>query len=133
MKTNLASRCLASVILALVAARGGAMAQEYLDPAETPLGELTDGYAPGSVIYEAPVVYNGPVLYEAPVVYNGPVYYVNRAPEFVAPAPAPDPAIGEASTVLVIGGRGGAYGYGHHGDSGQMLIRFGSEGGWFGR
>ena len=133
MRTKPAPRCFAFVILPLVTAHGGAMAQEYLDPAETPLGELTEGYAPGSVIYEAPVVYHGPVVYEAPVVYNGPVYYVYRAPEFVNPAPPADPAIGEASTVLVIGGRGGAYGYGHHGDSGQTVIRFGSEGGWFGR
>ena len=135
MKTNLAPIWLAFIVLTLVAARGGALAQEYRDPAETPLGELTDNYAPGSVVYEAPVVYNGPVLYETPVFYNGPVYYVNQAPESVAPvsAPAPPASWGEASTVLVIGTGGGSYGYGHHGDSGQSVILFGHAGGWFGR
>jgi hypothetical protein len=132
MKTNRAPTLLVSVILTLAAARNVTMAQEYSDPAETPLGELTDGYAPGSVVYEAPVIYNGPVLYEAPVVYNGPVYYVNQTPEFVAPQPAPAASSDATSTVVVIGG-GGAYGYGHRGDSGQSVIRFGREGGWFGR
>ena len=132
MKTNLAPTCLVSVILTLAAARDGTMAQEYADPAETPLGELTDGYTPGSVVYEAPVVYNGPVRYEAPVVYNGPVYYVNQTPEFVTPQPALAASCDATSTVVVIGG-GGAYCYGHRGDSGQSVIRFGREGGWFGR
>ncbi len=133
MKIDLAPTFIVSVILTLATARDVTMAQEYADPAETPLGELTDNYAPGSVVYEAPVVYNGPVLYEAPVVYNGPVYYVNQSPEFTAATPAPDPSGDAASTVLVIGGGGGAYGYGHRGDSGQGVIRFGREGGWFGR
>lgn len=135
MKTNRASTFLVSVILTLAAARDVTLAQEYPDPVETPLGELTDAYAPGSVVYEASVVYHGPVLYEAPVVYNGPVYYVNQTPEFVTPPPGPAAATPgpAASTVVVIGGGSGAYGYGHCGDSGQGVIRFGREGGWFGR
>lgn len=133
MKTNPSPSCPPWIIGLLIVACQTAPAQECAAPVETPLGEVITGSAPCPVVFEAPVVYNAPVIHEAPVVYNGPVYYMNQAPELVPPAPVTTEPSGKLSTVVVIGGRGGAYGYGHYGDTGQTVIRFGSEGGWFGR
>jgi len=64
-----------------------------------------------AVVYDAPVVYNGPVVYQTPVVYNGPVYYVTPGTSVGCAGYAPSCAQNDysPSTVLYIGGGHVAY------------------------
>ena len=91
-------------------------------------------YITTPVAYEPPVMYTQPVIYQSPVTYYGPVYYMNApAPQYTtAPCEASQVSCA-SSTVFVMGGSRGSYGYANYGHCNPNLIIFGSRGGWFGR
>src|SRR5260370_11541173 len=66
-----------------------------------------------SAVYQEPVVYQAPVVYDMPVVYMAPVTYAAPAP----PTCPCQPECQAPSTVVCIGGSGGAYAYSNCGSS----------------
>ena len=85
-----------------------------------------------SVVYEAPVIYTAPVVYQAAVAYYAPVYYITAASTSHC-CESPRSYSAPSSTVYVIGAHGGSYGYSKCSEYGASVVRFGEEGGWFGR
>ncbi len=84
--------------------------------------------------YQTRVVYQQAIVYNAPVIYNGPVYYLNgSASQYGLAACEPGGAAHAVSSVFVMGGGGGSYGYANSGHCNPNVVIFGSRGGWFGR
>ena len=91
-----------------------------------------------SVTYDQPVAYYASVVYQAPVIYNAPVYYVasGTAAAIAYTSQCQRAAETPASTVVVVGGRGGTYSYTSQPPSceASVVIQFGQRGSsWFAR
>ena len=132
MKTNLAPFSAALLAFALVASV--ACAQDDTSTTDNTSYESPDA---GTVVYDQPVAYYASVVYQAPVVYNAPVYYIAAGTAAAAAYTSQCQSEPEApaSTVVVVGGRGGTYSYTSQPAScaPSVVIQFSQRGStWFG-
>lgn len=144
MKTKLISALVGPVVLVSAASPTEAQSIICADPTvlvSTAISAQAQFLAHGNygctitpAEYQTPVVYQQPVVYNGPVIYNGPVYYMNGAlPQYVNAWCEPGEAPYARSSVFVMGGSGGSYGYANYGQCNPNVVIFGRRGGWFGR